>query len=81
MVSSREDGQRLRRRRLTSGSAGANRDAAEAKKPTVDRMGSRPSRDAIAQRAHEIYLRRGGAPGHAMDDWLQAERELSGRRT
>jgi hypothetical protein len=32
--------------------------------------------DAIARRAYEIYMDRGGANGHDIDDWLQAEREL-----
>jgi hypothetical protein len=36
-----------------------------------------PSRMArIAQRAHEIYEARGGQEGKAIDDWLQAEREI-----
>ncbi len=34
------------------------------------------SHDAIARRAHEIHLVRGGT---AFDNWLQAERELAGR--
>jgi hypothetical protein len=34
------------------------------------------TRDAIARRAYEIYMDRGGADGHDVDDWLQAEREL-----
>jgi hypothetical protein len=28
------------------------------------------------QRAYEIYLDRGAAPGFDLDDWFQAEREL-----
>lgn len=32
--------------------------------------------EAIAKRAHEIYLARGGTHGSDLDDWLQAEREL-----
>jgi hypothetical protein len=32
--------------------------------------------DAIARRAYEIYMDRGAAHGHDIDDWLQAEREL-----
>jgi hypothetical protein len=32
----------------------------------------------IAQRAHELFMRRGCEPGHDLDDWLQAERELDG---
>ena len=31
----------------------------------------------IRNRAYEIYLERGGQPGCEVDDWLQAERELS----
>jgi hypothetical protein len=30
----------------------------------------------IRRRAYEIYLSRGGRPGTALEDWLQAEREL-----
>ena len=30
----------------------------------------------IARRAHEIYERRGGVDGKALEDWLQAEREI-----
>jgi Protein of unknown function (DUF2934) len=30
----------------------------------------------IARRAHEIYEARGGQDGKALDDWLQAEREV-----
>lgn len=33
---------------------------------------------AIAQRAYEIYESRGGVHGRDVDDWLQAEREVSG---
>jgi hypothetical protein len=32
--------------------------------------------EGIRRRAYEIYLERGGQPGSALDDWLQAEREL-----
>jgi hypothetical protein len=31
---------------------------------------------AIRQRAYELYITRAMAPGHALDDWLQAEAEL-----
>jgi len=37
-----------------------------------------PTRFDIERRAYEIYLLRGGADGHAIDDWLQAEKELIG---
>jgi hypothetical protein len=32
--------------------------------------------DRIAKRAYEIARERGFAPGHELDDWLQAEREI-----
>jgi hypothetical protein len=36
-------------------------------------------RDRIASRAYELYISRGAEHGRDMDDWLQAERELSRR--
>ena len=32
---------------------------------------------AIRNRAYEIYLQRGGQSGYELEDWLQAERELT----
>jgi len=43
---------------------------------TASGGGARPTDVAIAKRAYEISLQRGSAPGHEMDDWLQAEAEL-----
>lgn len=34
----------------------------------------------IAERAYELYEQRGREDGHALDDWLQAERELLGNK-
>ena len=31
----------------------------------------------IAQRAYNLFLSRGGEHGHDLEDWLQAEHELS----
>ena len=31
----------------------------------------------IALRAYELYLQRGGMNGHEVEDWLQAEREIT----
>jgi hypothetical protein len=31
----------------------------------------------IRDRAYEIYLQRGAQPGYEVEDWLQAERELT----
>lgn len=36
------------------------------------------ARDRIALRAYELYLARGCADGGDFDDWLAAERELTG---
>jgi hypothetical protein len=60
--------------------------------PAAERFGEReadhdwaeviaPSSEEIARRAYEIYLNRdrNQVPGHAEGDWLQAERELSGK--
>lgn len=33
-------------------------------------------RKAVIKLAHELYLRRGGADGHDVEDWLTAERIL-----
>ena len=35
------------------------------------------SESEIAARAYEIFLNRGASHGHDLDDWLQAERELT----
>jgi hypothetical protein len=43
-----------------------------------------PIHEAVAGRAYEIFLERGGQHGNDLDDWLQAEREMLGmvsRRT
>jgi uncharacterized membrane protein len=37
----------------------------------------KPTDEQIAGRAYEIYSERGQTPGHALEDWLQARRELS----
>lgn len=48
-------------------------------KATPDRSApesGEPRLERIARRAHEIYEARGGQHGRALDDWLQAEREI-----
>jgi hypothetical protein len=42
--------------------------------PDIEKV---PTREEIELRAYEIYLRRGGGDGSALDDWLAAEKELS----
>jgi hypothetical protein len=36
-------------------------------------------RDGIARRAHEMYVERGGENGQDVEDWLKAEKEISGK--
>ena len=38
----------------------------------------RPTEDEIARRAYERYEARGRQDGQALDDWLEAERDLTG---
>ena len=40
---------------------------------------SRPGPEAIAARAYDLYLERGAQHGSDVEDWLQAERELTPR--
>ena len=36
-------------------------------------------KDGIARRAYEIYVQRGGQNGQDVEDWLRAEKEISGK--
>jgi len=36
---------------------------------------SNPTREEIELRAFQIFIERGGADGHDVDDWVQAEQE------
>lgn len=42
-----------------------------------ERLPHPTSEQEIRNRAYELYLLRGGQPGYELEDWLQAERELS----
>jgi hypothetical protein len=44
-------------------------------RPAVVKITHYPTEEQIRQRAHELYMARGGR-GHPLIDWLQAEREL-----
>jgi hypothetical protein len=44
--------------------------------PDVDRGAEGLRMNRIARRAHQIYEARGGQHGKALEDWLQAEREI-----
>ena len=36
-----------------------------------------PGSEDVARRAYELFQARGGEPGHELEHWLEAERELS----
>jgi Protein of unknown function (DUF2934) len=36
------------------------------------------AKEDIAHRAYELYVRRGGQPGKDVEDWVRAEKELTG---
>jgi hypothetical protein len=40
---------------------------------------ARPTEDEIARRAYHLYEAGGRRDGHAIEDWVLAERELTGR--
>ncbi len=43
----------------------------------TDTVKLEPTREMIAMRAYEMWCARGYPHGHDVDDWLEAERELS----
>jgi len=47
----------------------------KAQQPVVRHLFSRTVA-SIERRAYQIYLARGATDGHALEDWVQAEREL-----
>lgn len=58
------------------------RHATDARQPGAevgqrDRLPQAANEQEIRRRAYEIYLERGAQPGHELEDWLQAERELT----
>jgi hypothetical protein len=61
--------------RTTAGTLPAGRGDSTPPSALVDQP-SESRMDRIGRRAHEIYEARGGEHGKAMEDWLQAEREV-----
>ena len=43
---------------------------------TVASTANESARDEIERRAYQICLARGATDGHALEDWVQAEREI-----
>jgi len=44
-----------------------------------DEDSERLRREAVARRAYELYLARGGGHGRDVEDWLRAERHVEER--
>ena len=53
-----------------------NQNAGTAQTPMLQ-----PTDEQIRERAHEIFLARGGCSGNALEDWLIAEKELKEKYT
>ena len=64
---------------MKSKSNGATRNAAHSAPMETrrDSLENISHDETIRRRAYELYLARGDQPGNALDDWLQAERELT----
>lgn len=61
------------------GDAASQREVGRRNEPAAGGDGSQTSRiERIARRAYEISQSRGGEHGRALEDWLQAEREIDG---
>jgi len=50
--------------------------SSQSQEPTLKR---KTSEEEIRSRAYQIFISRDRKPGRAMEDWLQAERELLSR--
>ena len=58
-----------------TGNTGSGQPAAEVKEQ--DRLLHSTREQKIRLRAYETYLERGAQSGHELEDWLQAEHELT----
>ena len=43
-------------------------------------LDERTLQEMIAKKAHELYEKRGGGHGSDLDDWLEAERIVKGKK-
>jgi len=60
------------KRRLTTKRPGKAKERQPVRGPAA------PSEEEVRRRAYELYRERGEEPGHELDDWTRAERELRG---
>jgi hypothetical protein len=57
-------------------SQAATKKAVPPAEETKQVMRAEPTTEQLRNRAYEIYVSRGNAPGDELQDWLLAEREL-----
>lgn len=60
----------------TQTSTASQNNASQQARPVTPLMTSRPSHEAIAQRAYDIYSNKNCRQGQCQQNWQQAEREL-----
>lgn len=60
--------------------AGIKKPEATKKVETKKKVAVSISHDEIAERAHRLYLSRGGQGGDPLNDWLTAEQQLQSER-
>ena len=70
----------IKRRRSLLSSQSVADDRSRSVAPSTEPPHMTPNDDAIARRAYELYERRGGAHGHDVDDWIQAEADIRALR-
>jgi hypothetical protein len=80
MAKKRTKADRLQRQNEQQGKRIDRRPEEIEKKPSTLAPKSGEPTVLIRQRAYELYERRGRTDGHALDDWLQAERGIKGRQ-
>jgi hypothetical protein len=60
----------------TAGKVSKANQTAKAASEGVEARRSPPTHEEIAERSYALYLARGRADGHHVEDWLQAEADL-----
>lgn len=61
----------------------STRDAGKEQPPDAERRvpTEESAQQSIAERAYRFYEERGAEDGHALEDWLRAEREVVGEES
>lgn len=67
------------KRERSSARAGSGKKTQKAQSRPANGGASEDLPAHIARRAYELYLARGSRDGYALEDWLQAEREVLSR--